>query len=514
MKNQYKFLAIILSAGMLTACSSDEPVVTNLPKGQYPLKVSATVDTPQSRSAGKDSWTGDGTETFGVRIGTNERAAKYVITNATGDAEAASGLSPLYWDNTDKATVTAWLPYEAQTDVDISDQSVGFAAFDYLTASADGQSYLAPVSLQFTHKMAKIRCILKPGKGITETDLSKAVVKIGGYGSVTFNEGTLSGSGFGWITPTDDGEALLVPQNMTGKEFITIEMGGEEYVYTPADDNAGLLKEGLLHQYTVTINANGIEVSTATGGSWTDGGSEDVPSIDVLETFTAGQLKVGDFVYADGSFSDGGLRCRLADGTFMVKDVTPAPDKTPVGVVFHLRDGSSPEDECDYAEFSGQTPTGYIVSIDQGRTAFMSGFNYEDDNQTPNDNINGYKYTNVYYEKYHEVFSLYAIEWCKGHTTVTATESASFSSWYVPSTKELMLMRGESNGNTPVYDILKQNVLKAKGDAFINEDYFTCQFFGMYGMYLWTLNLSTGERPGRDFGTVRSYRAVCAFHKN
>lgn len=369
MKRQYNFLSVILAAGLLTACNSDEPQGNNLPAGQYPLQVSASVGAPQSRSVGKDSWTGDGSEAFGVRIDADGRVANYVITDANGKAEAASGSIPLYWDNTNEVAVSAWLPYEPQTDVDISDQSAGFAQFDYLAAIAEGQSYLAPVSLQFTHKMAKVRCVLKSGKGVTEADLNAASVKFAGYTSATFTEGNLTGTGYGWITPASDREALLVPQNMTGKDFITIEMGGNEYVYAPVDDNAGLLKDGLLHQYTITVKADGIEVTAVTGGEWNYDGSEDVASKEVMQTYSASDLKLGDYYYADGTWSDGGLRKLYADGSTTQEAVQPN-GKTVIGVVFYA--GHHPNDQSDYSStgINSEKCHGYVVALNDATADF------------------------------------------------------------------------------------------------------------------------------------------------
>ncbi len=510
MKHQYKLFSIILAGGLLTACSSDEPQGNQLPDGKYPLQVSATVGAPQSRSVGKDSWTGDGTEFFAVRIGSDGGVAKYVITDATGKAEAAPGTTPLYWDNTDKATVSAWLPYDPQTDMDISDQSAGLARFDYLAATAEGQSYLAPVSLQFKHKMAKVRCILKPGKGITEADLSAATVKFAGYTLATFSEGTLTGSGYGWITPADDREALLVPQNMSGKDFITIEMGGNEYVYTPADDNAGLLKESLLHQYTVTVNANGIEVSTATGGEWADGGSEDV-GVTVIYDGTETEPKPGDYVYSDGTFSDGGLRKAYPDGTLESTDIAPEADKTCVGIVFHLRNYFSPTDVSSYSEFDNLEATGYIVSIDQNSSQWANR-NTNGDEGTPNEVINGYKCTEEYYAKYSGSRSLYALEWCRAHASIPAYGNLVYSSWYLPSQLEYKLMRGAGGA---MLSLLEKNLNNASGTVFTDNFHFTSGLMGNWGNYLHLYNPKNGndapEWYTNGITATYPYRAVCAF---
>ena len=394
MKRQYNFLSVILAVGLLTACNSDEPQGNNLPAWQYPLQVSASVGAPQSRSVGKDSWTGDGSEAFGVQIDADGRVANYVITDANGKAEAASGSIPLYWDNTNEVTVSAWLPYEPQTDVDISDQSAGFAQFDYLAAIAEGQSYLAPVSLQFTHKMAKVRCVLKSGKGVTEADLNAASVKFAGYTSATFTEGNLTGTSYGWITPASDREALLVPQNMTGKDFITIEMGGNEYVYAPVDDNAGLLKEGLLHQYTITVKADGIEVTAVTGGEWNYGGSEDVASKEVMQTYSASDLKPGDYYYADGTWSDGGLRKLYADGSTTQEAVQPN-GKTVIGVVFYA--GHHPNDQSDYSStgINSEKCHGYVVALKDATADYCMWGVYETELGCYPTDANGNKQNNL-----------------------------------------------------------------------------------------------------------------------
>lgn len=353
------------------SCSQDDMQQTGgtpLPDGKYPLQVSATVGAPQSRSVGKDSWVGDGGELFAVRIGPDGPVAKYVITDVEGRTVPVSGR--LYWNNTNKATVSAWFPYDAQTNVDIYDQSTGFAQFDYLAATAEGQSYTAPVALQFTHKMAKVRCILKPGKGVTETDLKTATVKFAGHTSATFTEGTLTGSGSGWITPASDGEALLVPQNMTGKPLIKVSISGSDFIYTPSSEDAGNLQAGLLYQYTITVKANGIEVTAVAGGKWIGDGSENV-GITITYDGTETEVKTGDYYYSDGTWSDGGLRKLYSDGTMEWEETVPQPlsDKTCIGIVFYA--GRHDTDLSDYSKpLTADGPTipdgkvhGYVVAL-------------------------------------------------------------------------------------------------------------------------------------------------------
>lgn len=320
--------AVLLCAG-LASCSQDDipgnPQGEPLPGGEYPLMLTASVDGIRSRAAGKDAWT-DGDE-IGVRIGADGAAGRYKL-NADGAEKEA--VTPVYWQNTASATVKAWYPYAAQTNISISDQSNGYAAYDFLTATAENQNYQTSVTLNFKHQMAKVKYILQAGNGITADELATATVSIYGYTQVSFLQGVLSGSGDGWIAPSvsasaTEGEALLVPQNMAGKSFIRVTINGLSHVYTPkAGENVGNLVAGNSYTYTITVSVYGIEVEAVTGGTWNDGGSE-AAGIPVTE-YTAEQVKYGDYLYTDGTTSDGGLRVRYSNGG--MKWENPKPDPT------------------------------------------------------------------------------------------------------------------------------------------------------------------------------------------
>ena len=73
------------------------------------------------------------------------------------------------------------------------------------------------------------------------------------------------------------------------------------------------------------MKANGIEVQAATSGTWRDGGEESVSSKEVKRSFTADELKIGDYFYSDGTWSDGGLRKIYADGSMKIAAEKPAP---------------------------------------------------------------------------------------------------------------------------------------------------------------------------------------------
>lgn len=320
--------AVLLCAG-LASCSQDDipgnPQGEPLPGGEYPLMLTASVDGIRSRAAGKDAWT-DGDE-IGVRIGADGAAGRYKL-NADGAEKEA--VTPVYWQNTASATVKAWYPYAAQTNISISDQSNGYAAYDFLTATAENQNYQTSVTLNFKHQMAKVKYILQAGNGITADELATATVSIYGYTQVSFLQGVLSGSGDGWIAPSvstsaTEGEALLVPQNMAGKSFIRVTINGLSHVYTPkAGENVGNLEAGKAYTYTITVSVYDIKVEEVAGGTWSDGGSE-AAMIPVI--YTADDVKPGDYFYEDGTTSDGGLRVHYPNG--IMKWENPKPDPTP-----------------------------------------------------------------------------------------------------------------------------------------------------------------------------------------
>lgn len=515
--NHQKLNIIPLAAALLllSACSNDEPGNSTLPEGDYPLRLTATVGLPQSRAGGKDDWQG-GEE---IAVSVSNYTGKYVL-DGTGNATASG--TPYYWKDTSPATVRAWYPYAVgQQTHDISDQSQGYSSLDFLYAEAGG-SYAAPVSLAFIHQMAKVSYTLVKGDGITDVDLSAATVTLFGDKSVRVKDGKIISTA---ASKTDEivtyqdavsftGSAVMVPQNMTGSPMIKVNVNGTEFIYTPASEADGNLQSGFNHNYTITVKGNGIQVEKVISGAWIDGGSQDISPDMIIYDGTETGPKQGDYVYSDGTFSDGGLRKYYINGNLEFTDIAPLPDKTCVGIIFHLRDSSSPTDASEYSEFGNQEPAGYIVSIDQNSSRWANKDTNGSDG-TPNGVINGYKYTKEYYAKYSGSHTLYALTWCMDHTTIPDAGNNIYSSWYLPSQIEYKLMRGTEGA---MLNLLESNLQKASGAAFDNNYYFTCGLMGAWGNFLHMYNLKTG---GTNAGMYKNaitatfpYRAVCAFRTN
>ena len=343
---------LILAGGLFVACDKEETGgVTPLPDGKYPLQLTAEVaQQPQTRAGGKETWTGG--EEIGVTVeGYIGGMPKTYVMDASGNAVPKDAANTIYGKNTDEARITAWTPpyINGSPDVDISDQSGGYAAFDVLYASAVGR-YGQTINLRFNHRMAKMEITLAADEGVTEEEVEGATVTLLGDSEAYFSCGMVGAAdqSDGEIKPYHDAatkkyEAVVVPQYMTGKPLIRIAVGSDVFTYTPDTDAAGNLKSGKRYTYAITVKANGIEVQAATSGTWSDGGEESVSSKEVKRSFTADELKIGDYFYSDGTWSDGGLRKRYDDGSVAIAEPKPAPvmvnpttgaSRAVVGIVF------------------------------------------------------------------------------------------------------------------------------------------------------------------------------------
>lgn len=332
---------VMLICGVLASCSSEDESTTPLPDGKYPLQLTAEVARPQTRAGGKDAWTGG--EEIGVTVeGYIGGMPKTYVMDASGNAAPKDAANAIYWKNTAEARIYAWTPNIVNPAVDISDQTNGYADFDVLYASAIGR-YNQTINLRFNHRMAKMEITLAAGEGVTNEAVEGATVTLLGDSEAYFSGGMVGAAdqSDGEIRPYRDAatkkyEAVVVPQDMTGKPLIRIAVGSDVFTYTPDTDAAGNLKAGKRYAYTITVKANGIDVQSVTSGTWVANGEENVTSKRVKQRFTADELKIGDYFYSDGTWSDGGLRKIYADGSMHIDYYKPVPlrGKTVVGIVF------------------------------------------------------------------------------------------------------------------------------------------------------------------------------------
>ena len=206
MKKRHSIQILLAAAALLlatAACTKDELADGDrLPEGQYPLEIARITlgveggeAQPWGAPATRVSENGDGNSSkfdaddkFAVQIDREGEVGTYTVQN-DGSAEAET---PLYWSDRDEAhTVTAWYP---ATDgaLDLSDQSQSLA---YLLGATGTGDYRAPVTLNFTHQLAKVR--------VTPTDDALDQVQslqLYAHTQCTYEKGTVvQGSQEGWI---------------------------------------------------------------------------------------------------------------------------------------------------------------------------------------------------------------------------------------------------------------------------------------------------------------------------
>lgn len=206
MKKRHSIRILLAAAALLlatAACTKDELADGDrLPEGQYPLEIARITlgveggeAQPWGTPATRVSENGDGTgskfdagDPFAVQIDGEGEVGTYTVQD-DGSAEAEI---PLYWSDRDEDhTVTAWYPATDGT-LDLGDQSQSLA---YLLGATGTGDYQTPVTLSFTHALAKVR--------VTPTDDALGEVQslqLYAYTQCTYEKGTVvQGSQEGWI---------------------------------------------------------------------------------------------------------------------------------------------------------------------------------------------------------------------------------------------------------------------------------------------------------------------------
>ena len=262
-----------VAALLLSACSQDELAEqgTALPEGEYPLQiggVSITAEVSEqpwtrmteSTDGQSSVWTGG--EQIGVRIGDSEETGIYQINVDDAGNVTVTPITPVYWTNTQPATVTAWYPATDGTVYLNSQDDNGLA---YVLRGTTTGAPQTPVTLSLTHQLAKVRVITR---------------------------GTADVSGFGIFAPhncyVEEGEIISTPSSSTDR--IPMRQSAYEDIGTCWEANAApgelpryevhcrngysgvydlpspmTLETGKLHTITLTLNRKGtIDLSQRT----------------------------------------------------------------------------------------------------------------------------------------------------------------------------------------------------------------------------------------------------------
>lgn len=205
MKKRHSIHVLLAAAALLlatAACTTDELADGNrLPEGQYPLEIARITlgveggeaqpwGAPQTRVSEIADGTGsvfDADDLFAVQIDGEEEVGTYALQ----DDNTVRAETPLYWYDLNDHTVTAWYPATDGT-IDLGNQSQSLA---YLLSGTGTGKYPDPVTLNFTHALAKVR--------ITPSDDALGEVQslqIYTYTQCAYEKGNAGqGSQEGWI---------------------------------------------------------------------------------------------------------------------------------------------------------------------------------------------------------------------------------------------------------------------------------------------------------------------------
>ena len=285
MKKRHSIQILLAAAALLlatAACTKDELADGDrLPEGQYPLEIARITlgveggeaqpwGAPATRVSedgdGKSS-TFDADDKFAVQIDDEGEVGTYTVQD-DGSAEAET---PLYWSDRDEGhTVRAWYPATDGT-LDLSDQQTDGLA--YLLGATGTGDYQTPVTLSFTHALAKVR--------VTPTDDALGEVQslqLYAYTQCTYEKGTVvQGSQEGWIEMkkceyTENGNAITCWEAnvVPGYEITKLRANGteERNLSAAITPEAGKFYDITLDKdkgYTVSEDGNTYEVYNAEG---------------------------------------------------------------------------------------------------------------------------------------------------------------------------------------------------------------------------------------------------------
>ena len=291
LKKTYILLTAVLCmlGGVVASCTQDDPEAASgksLPPGKHPLLLTASVGAhAQNRSDCKDYWK-DG-DTIAVRIGNYPVTGSYML-NADGTVKKS--INALSWLQPEDS-VKAWYPYVYHDEIltkSLTDQSDSLVGYDFLGTETVYTHYKETVDFEFKHRMSKVICKLMPGDGISAEEFATAAISINGFTAANFNQGIVTPGGEnGLIKPFFDAgnstpdchifEALLVPQDMTGKLLfqvdITVNVNGHLIPKTltyQADAGSGKLEAGYYSTYTIVVQKDRLKVNPPVTASWND----------------------------------------------------------------------------------------------------------------------------------------------------------------------------------------------------------------------------------------------------
>ena len=303
--NQIRFVALVAAAATLFGgCEKEsDNTVDNTPVA---ARITSTIDDMATRAANTVWAAGDA---IGVNGKSGEKPyvnVKYVTTAGSGAFTVVNNPgedNDIYFQNKDDVTFTAYYPYDGENgtapgtngiiskSISANEQTAeGQAKFDYLFATATGNSANPDVKFQFKHCMSRIILNFLPGNGIASlSDLRYTIDALALEGTFDTKRGetaagittvnlTLSVS---YNAAAMSSTLIVFPQQANGTG-ISITMNGVGYTGTidypenPANGNTRELRAGYSYTYNVYVNNTTLTINLANVNDWGDGGNTDI----------------------------------------------------------------------------------------------------------------------------------------------------------------------------------------------------------------------------------------------
>lgn len=283
------YIMYLWAALVLAACTGDDDAAW--PEGGVPLELYAAVEgyssaNAQTRATTENRW--EGGEVVRLWIGSSisgDMQDEYPSVDSDGKLS-----TNIDWTSPDEKKpingVYPSLVNVVRLSVLADQSNEGYQDSDYMVAPKIYITVTSPdKTLVFRHVTAKVVVHLKVGNGVTDYELRTATVTFENLtctgGNINLNNGTAGQvrPGTDHITPNEvtpaadeyvrTVRALLPPQDMSGRKFVKIVIGGKTFYYTPAAGEADFFS-GKMYEYRLTVTSEGIKNIDMEegGGTW------------------------------------------------------------------------------------------------------------------------------------------------------------------------------------------------------------------------------------------------------
>lgn len=165
--------------------------------------------------------------------------------------------------------------------------------------------------------------------------------------------------------------ALLVPQSVGGTTLLTVTLSDGSTLPWKAPEGTTLLP-GSYTRFDATVSADlkSLRVTCADAAMWEEGENLDITSRPEIVDY--GPVKIGDYYYSDGSWSDGGFEGFSSEGHGKVIWKSPRPQPTytnpvtgalrsVIGIVFTTDPDRIGEAERSDLKSKGVDPHGLVI---------------------------------------------------------------------------------------------------------------------------------------------------------